>query len=310
MKKNLIFLLLFFLNTSESFGDDNYEKKDPVCPKIDKNYSKINSGIFISGSSDEEKTKALEVLSSVIPNLREREPNIHEKELPEFEISKKLVTQSEFRLFVRWTGYRSPSITLNEWEIQKRTFDFQPPPSLTFDLIEDYIWDGTRYPEGLSNHPVVLVSRKDAEEYAKWLSTQDGCVYRLPTAEEWEKAARGKDGRTYPWGNKWDSSYLNAEKHKKSTSEVGEYGKDKSPYGMLDAMGNVMEWTSKTTETDDKNMINRAITKGCSWQSIRETCRAAFFREWNENTKHMLIGFRLVREVPQKEETQKPESEN
>ncbi len=71
----------------------------------------------------------------------------------------------------------------------------------------------------------------------------------------------------------------------------------------MDAMGNVMEWTSTTIETDDKNTPKKSITKGCSWYSIRETCRTAFFREWNENSKHILIGFRLVREVPKKQET-------
>ena len=297
MKKFIIFLLFFSFFTPKVFADDNYEKKDPVCPGIDKNYIKIPSGKFISGSSKEEKEAA-----SIIPNLENREPETHEKELQEFEISKKLVTQSEFRLFVRWTGHRSPSITINEWELQKKDFDFATPPSFTFDLIEGFIWNGTRYPEGLASHPVVLVSRKDAEKYAEWLSVQDGCLYRLPTADEWEKASRGKNGRTYPWGDKWNSDNLNAENKERKSSEVGKYEKDKSPYGLLDAIGNVMEWTSTTEETDDKNIFSKAITKGCSWYSIRETCRAAFFREWNENSKHILIGFRLVREVPQKEE--------
>ncbi len=297
MKKIAIFFLFISLLTFKTFADDSFEKKDPVCPVLDKNYVKIPSGKFISGSSKEEKEAAL-----IIPNLEEREPGIHEKNLEEFEISKKLVTQSEFRLFVRWTGHRSPSITLKDWEFQKKDFDFATPPSFTFDLIENFIWNGTRYPEGLANHPVVLISKKDAERYAEWLSSQHGCIYRLPTADEWEKASRGKDGRTYPWGNTWDSNNLNAENKERKSSEVGKYEKDKSPYGLIDAMGNVMEWTSTTTETNDKNTPEKSITKGCSWYSIRETCRTAFFREWNENSKHILIGFRLVREVPKKQE--------
>ena len=305
MKKKITILALSLACTLNIFADDTYEKKEPVCPTIDKNYTKIEAGKFKSGSSLEEKQKINPEIAGIL-NIFEREPEIHEKETSKFEISKKLVTQSEFRLFVRWTGHRSPSITIEEWEKQKMYFDFPISPKFTFDLIEKYIWSGTRYPEGIGDHPVVLVSKKDAERYAEWLSGQDGCKYRLPTADEWEKATRGKDGRTYPWGNKWNSSYLNS--GSKGTSKVGEYEKDKSPYpyGLLDAMGNVMEWTATESETNDKNIISKTITKGCSWNSIPETCRAAFFREWDENTKHVLIGFRLVREVPEKETTKLP----
>jgi len=298
MKKFAIFFLFASLLTFKIFADDSFEKKDPVCPVLDKNYIKIPSGKFISGSSKEEKEAA-----SIIPNLEEREPGIHEKNLEEFEISKTLVTQQEYKWFVRWTGHRTPSITALEWKLQKEDFDFEIPATFTFEeKVKKYSWTSIRPAPNLTKNPVVLVSRKDAEKYAEWLSERDGCIYRLPTADEWEKASRGKDGRTYPWGKTWNSNNLNAENTAKGTSAVGEYEKDKSPYGMLDAMGNVMEWTSDTTETNDKDLVDKAITKGCSWYSIPETCRAAFFREWNENVKHILIGFRLVREVPKKQE--------
>tara|TARA_A100001037_G_scaffold302666_1_gene334790 strand:+ start:8697 stop:9623 length:927 start_codon:yes stop_codon:yes gene_type:complete len=308
MIKKITLLTLLFGFTLNILADEGYEERERICPEVDKNYTKIEAGKFKSGSSLEEKQKIKPKIAGIL-NIFEREPDLHEKETLEFEISKKLVTQAEFRYFVRWTGHRSPSITMEEWEKQKKFFDFEISPNFTFDKVEKYIWPGARFPENLGEHPVVLVSKKDAEKYAEWLSSQDGCKYRLPTADELEKAIRGKDGRTYPWGNKWDSSYLNSGNWN-GTSKVGEYEKDKSPYpyGLLDAMGNVMEWTATESETNDKNIISKTITKGCSWNSIPETCRTAFFREWDENTKHILIGFRLIREIPKKEIIEPPKS--
>jgi hypothetical protein len=93
------------------------------------------------------------------------------------------------------------------------------------------------------DHPIVDVTWFDALAYVKWLAGITGQPWRLPTEAEWEKAARGTDGRTYPWGNNWDPSRLNAVGNG-GTTPVGAYPSGASPYGAYDMAGNAYEWTS------------------------------------------------------------------
>jgi len=86
---------------------------------------------------------------------------------------------------------------------------------------------------------------EDAVAYSKWLSGATGRIYRLPTEAEWEKAARGTDGRIYPWGNQWDWRLCNTrEGGKTESTPVVAYPEGTSPYGLLDTAGNVPEWTA------------------------------------------------------------------
>lgn len=98
-------------------------------------------------------------------------------------------------------------------------------------------------PIGL-DHPVIYVTQHDATVYCRWLSEITGKSYRLPSEAEWEKAARGTDGRIYPWGDQWEAGRCNAQPSgKRDTTPVGAYPQGKSPYGLLDTAGNVWEWT-------------------------------------------------------------------
>jgi len=146
----------------------------------------------------------------------ERELPQHEVTLAAFRISKYPVTNEQYAQFVAATSH-------------------QPPEH----------WRSDTPPSELFNHPVVNVSWHDANAYCAWLSQQRGELVRLPTEAEWEKAARGIDGRIYPWGNEFDADRCNMFETKIGmTSAVGAFPSGNSPYGVADMAGNVLEWTS------------------------------------------------------------------
>ncbi len=148
--------------------------------------------------------------------------------------------------------------------------------------------EGDKYTveNGYERHPVIYVSWHGADEYAKWTEK------RLPTEEEWEKAARGPDGWKYPWGDKFDQSLCNtAESDSEGTTEVGSYPKGKSYYGCFDMAGNVWEWTDSWYD-DDKDT---KVLRGGSWVINGGDCRCAsriFFKPdlWINS-----VGFRCAR---------------
>ena len=176
--------------------------------------------------------------------------------LDAFQISKYPVTNAEYAKFVRETGHRVPGH-----------------------------WDGNEPPPDKLNHPVVNVNWHDANAYAEWAGKQ------LPTEEQWEKAARGSDGREYPWGNEFDNSRCNTkESGIGSTTPVGVYPGGVSPYTVHDMAGNVWEWTAGEHE----DVSGSRVLRGGSWNDDRYYARCAYRNWFGPNLGWDYVGFRVV----------------
>ena len=145
------------------------------------------------------------------------------------------------------------------------------------------------------------VSWHDAVAYAAWRSEQEGAVVRLPTEREWEKAARGVDGRFFTWGDDFDATLC-----KMSTSRpgrplpepVGAFPFDRSVYGVRDMSGLVREWMGEAHMDGDHN---RRLVRGGNWCGSARLCRLANrfgFEPWVRTT---YIGLRVMRELPESE---------
>jgi formylglycine-generating enzyme required for sulfatase activity len=151
------------------------------------------------------------------------------------------------------------------------------------------------------DHPVVQISWKRAQDYAAWLAQTTGEPWRPPTEPEWEKAARGTDGRIYPWGNQWDSRRANTEDGGPgTTTPVGSYQGGVSPYGVYDMAGTVNEWCgipANSPQAQPGADVGKGYLAGGSWNDSPAQARAAhrsqlFIGERTEDT-----GMRLVWQI-------------
>ncbi|REG08600.1 formylglycine-generating enzyme family protein [Pelolinea submarina] len=174
-------------------------------------------------------------------------------ETKEFFIDLYPVTNADYKKFVDATGHTEPAS-----------------------------WRKGTWPEGKENHPVVEVNWESASAYAAWAGK------RLPTNEEWEKAARGTDGRTWPWGNEFDRDKCNT--FSGDTTPVGQYSPaGDSPYGCQDMAGNVWEWIG-----GGKPSQLRAPLRGGDWLDGAEEAQTFFIRMHTPLRKNPFVGFRCA----------------
>ena len=172
-------------------------------------------------------------------------------------------------------------------------------------------------PEDRLDHPVTEVSWHEAMAYCAWLSRQTGRRYRLPSEAEWEKAARGVDARPYPWGDEWFDQRCNADSGE--TTPVETYPEGAGPYGNLDMLGNVQEWTStlwggelqtcqypypyrpddgrEDPEARDHRDKAYRIHRGGSYRSKPATLHAAKRSRAEANSRSRGRGFRVLMEL-------------
>ena len=194
------------------------------------------------------------------------------------------VTNSNYKSFIDETGRSEPFISREAY--QRQGFLVHP-----YEKAAEFLWRKRSYPPGRKNHPVTLVSVDDAASYCTWMGKRAMRRYRLPTEVEWEKAARGTDGRKFPWGNEWNPDYLNSGDRFGATTPVSRFPQGRSPYGLYDMAGNVFEWTA--SQWNKKS----SVLKGCSWDDLPGTCRTAMRHGRPPQSKHILIGFRCASDL-------------
>lgn len=202
----------------------------------------------------------------------------HKVTLENYFLGKHEVTNQEYYEFVKEENYLTPSH-----------------------------WIKGTYPKGQETFPIVNISWEDAIKYCAWLSKQDGVEYRLPTEEEWENAARGKESNFYPWGNTVDKTFSYAyvsdkkAKNPRSINDAPNNTTDISSYGIFAMMGNVREWTDSYMKAypnsdypiKEGDKVCKIVRGGSYYYSYKVARNTA--RSWEEpSSKLMDVGFRLA----------------
>jgi formylglycine-generating enzyme required for sulfatase activity len=241
----------------------------------------IPAGEFLMGSDPEKD-----------PHATADEQPQHTFYLPDYAVARTPVTNAQYAAFLQATGYDPPA----HWKI--------------------LFWKKRWPPRGRQEYPVVRVSWHDARAYCQWLSGATGKLYRLPNEAEWEKAARGTDGRIYPWGDEWDPQRCNTVERngQEDTSPVAAYPQGASPYGLLDAIGNVWEWTRSLwgrklrqpeftypyDPSDGRENLEaasdiRRVLRGVSFFNDRQVARCAARYRYSPYNSYVSVGFRVAR---------------
>ncbi|KMP12417.1 hypothetical protein UZ36_00675 [Candidatus Nitromaritima sp. SCGC AAA799-C22] len=169
----------------------------------------VPAGEFIMGTDKTDEENTHRKIGSVKPLYLDQHPErtIH---LDAYYIDRYEVTNEEYKRFLDASGY---------------------------DEFPGH-WENGTFAEGTAKHPVTQVTWREAWSYAMWARKT------LPTEAQWEKAARGTDGRSFPWGNDFEKGKANIDiEGARAPVAVGSYPGDLSPYGAYDLAGNVMEWT-------------------------------------------------------------------
>lgn len=226
----------------------------------------VDAGPFLMGSDPEKD-----------PDTQDNETPQHTVETASYWIGTYPVTVAEYDCAVRAGAVREPRYRLLTWTYQLQRLD----------------------------DPVTSISWADATAYAAWLARLTGQPWRLPSEAEWEKAARGDDGRIYPWGDQWDDARADIDDGPNPVGAFAGHG-DASPCGAHDLAGNVWEWTDGLLrpypsypvaevrrEADPDEPAPRVMRGGCFGNMA--VCARTAYRNGNAPAEPDLgMGFRLV----------------
>jgi formylglycine-generating enzyme required for sulfatase activity len=205
-------------------------------------------------------------------NLRQNSDAVpaHKVTLAPFYIDKYEVTNADYKRYCDATKY-------------------PPPPH----------WPNGNFVEGVARCPVTYINWWEAGAYARWAGK------RLPTEAEWEKAARGNDGRNYPWGNNWDAARV-ALAHDR-VQPIGSRPEGASPYGAIDMAGNALEWVDDWYRAypgarhnyPDYGTKYKVARGGFFWGTLADILCTTYYRSVNRPSgRHPAIGFRCAKSAP------------
>jgi formylglycine-generating enzyme required for sulfatase activity len=225
----------------------------------------------------------------------------HTLELPEFFMARFPVTNSQYQKFTDASGYVTLAENVGRENSGRGGFE------------KGFNWRtplGRNHIGQIPNHPVVQITWRDALAYVRWLNEASkdelpsGYRFILPTEAQWEKSARGEYGNEWPWGNEFDPKRCNStEGGKGSTTPVDAYPSGASPYGVLDMVGNVWEWTHTLFKdypykADDGResevRSGRRVLRGGSFRGDRYFARCASRFYADPDSRGSGIGFRVA----------------
>lgn len=250
------------------FTQQAHEDVEVILPPL----CHVPAGTFVMGRDEDARVNA----ESAAPQ--------HMNSVGAFEIAAYPVTLAEYALAVRAGAVPPP----RSQEDVRWIFALTPPP------------DG----EHLLDYAVTEITWDDAVGYCAWLSRVTGEAWRLPSEAEWEKAARGTDGRVYPWGNTWDEKRASTDWDEEGPKPVGAYAQagDASPYGCHEMVGGVWEWCSGGYQPYPiADAISEAadapfrMLHGGSWDESPEFAKTTCRAKADPQAHSYDFGFRLVR---------------
>jgi len=228
----------------------------------------VKAGVFVMGISPKSISNIIKRFGGKREDFITSTPKSM-LDLPAFKIDKFEVTNEMYKKFVDSKKHKAPKD-----------------------------WRKGVYPKGKKYFPVVNVSYNDALAYAKWAGK------RLPTEQEWEKAARGpnpKSGRIFPWGIRFKTYDANTkEDGYEKTRKVGEYERGVSPYGLYDMIGNVAEWTSSSYGPYPENKEfptvkgDYKVVRGGAFDSYKHTAIISYREKMSPDSVSPRVGFRCV----------------
>jgi formylglycine-generating enzyme required for sulfatase activity len=223
------------------------------------------------------------------------EKPIHEVDVAGFWLARYPVTNEQFQLFLEAGGYNQQQWwTEAGWQARQQEKWSKPR-----------FWDNQKWNKPWQ--PVVGISWYEAIAFCAWAASATGEKIRLPSEAEWEKGARGTDGRTFPWGEAEPTEKLcnfNWNVNVGQTTPVGQYSpQGDTPYGCADMTGNVREWCLSRPkpypyeESDGRNNNegrNVRVVRGGSWHDDRDIVRCARRRNLGPGNRKRTVGFRCV----------------
>ena len=246
----------------------------------------VPSGKFIMGADD-----------GIQGELPRKNVNVRS-----FYIDKWEVTNGQYRQFLDWVqantdrSVRHPDQPLSKDHTPRYWKSYRPEllRKTGMDRLQHFNDATFRDPE----HPVVGIDWFDAYAYARWAGK------RLPTEAEWEKAARGTDGRLWPWGNEWDFAKCNSGGYEWKgerdgfiyTAPAKQYDEGVSPYGCFNMAGNAWEWTSEASSPENA-VRTEMIVKGGGSNSYPSWVRGAARKAHEREFRYFCLGFRCARDV-------------